>query len=97
MALSTRDTDAAFADMICADPQWLAAEFDALMAASFSQPPGSAPPAPPQLPPRPATPAPWLQPPKPGRIAAAFAAAEKGHGRQRSPPGHLPVCRRAVS
>jgi hypothetical protein len=87
MALSTRDTDAAFADMICADPQWLDAEFDALIAASFSQPPGSPPPAPPLLPPRPGTPASWFEPPQIGRTAAAFAAVETGHGRQRSPPG----------
>ena len=89
MALPTRDTDAAFADIICADPQWLDAEFDALIAASYGQPPGSPPPAPPRLPPHPGTPARWSRPPQPGRIAAAFTATEKGHGRQRSPPGIL--------
>jgi hypothetical protein len=38
MDLATRDTDTAFAEVICADAQWLRKEFDALIAASFSQP-----------------------------------------------------------
>jgi hypothetical protein len=87
MALTTRGVNTAFADMICADPQWLDAEFDALIAASFGQPPGSPPPALPPVPPVPGTPAPRPQPPETGQVAAAFAAAAEGHGRQRSPPG----------
>ena len=46
MTLSTREADAAFADLICTDPQWLREEFDALISASFSEPPAP-PPAPP--------------------------------------------------
>ena len=58
MGLSTREADVAFADLICSDPQWLDAEFDALIAASFGEPPGAPPPAPPRVPPRPGTPLP---------------------------------------
>ena len=43
MTLSTRETDATFADLICDDPQWLDAEFDALISASFSEPPAPPP------------------------------------------------------
>ena len=39
MDLATREADTAFAELICADAQWLREEFDALIAASFSQPP----------------------------------------------------------
>jgi len=46
MTLSTREADAAFADLICADPQLLRAEFDALISASFSEPPAPPRPAP---------------------------------------------------
>ena len=88
MNLATREADMAFADLICAEPQWLDAEFDALIAASFSEPPGRPPPAPPRVPPRPGT------PPPPSRRPASFPAmtgctATTGpeHGRQRSPPG----------
>jgi hypothetical protein len=86
MALASREADAAFADMICADPQWLRAEFDALISASFGQPPVP-PPAPPSVPPhrRPPYPSsgPW-----PGRfpVVPAFPHAAGGHRRQRSPP-----------
>jgi hypothetical protein len=31
--------DARFADLLCEDPQWLRAEFDALISASFGKPP----------------------------------------------------------
>ena len=51
MDLATRDANAAFAELICADAQWLREEFDALIAASFSQPPAAPPPAPPRVPP----------------------------------------------
>jgi hypothetical protein len=39
MTLSTREADAAFADVVYADQQWVDAEFDALISASFSEPP----------------------------------------------------------
>jgi hypothetical protein len=47
MSLSVRVADESFADLICADPQWLDAELDALISASFGEPP-----APPRIPPR---------------------------------------------
>ena len=40
-----------FAELICADEQWLRDEFDALIAANY--PPGPPPPAPPRVPPHP--------------------------------------------
>jgi hypothetical protein len=46
MDLATRDVDTAFADLICHDPQWLAAEFDELVSANFSEPPVPRPPRP---------------------------------------------------
>ena len=55
MTLSTREAGAAFADLICEDPQWLDAEFDALISASFSEPPPPPRPAPPRSRPAPAT------------------------------------------
>jgi hypothetical protein len=89
MTVSTREADAAFADLICADPQWLDAEFDALIAASFGEPPAQPPPAPPRVPPSPGSTPPSPDPAS-GPAAAAFPAAGPGHGRQRSPPAHLP-------
>jgi hypothetical protein len=91
MALSTREADAAFADLICAEAQWLDAEFDALIAASFGRPPAPPPSAPPRVPPRPGTP----RPPS-GRLSAAAAgttspATGPGHRRQRSPPAPPPA------
>jgi hypothetical protein len=90
MTLSTREADAAFADLICADPQWLDAEFDALIAASFSEPPAPPPPAPPRVPPRPGSTPPPSRGPASGLAAASPAAAGPGHGWQRSPPAHFP-------
>jgi hypothetical protein len=90
MALTTREADAAFADMVCADPQWLAEEFDALIAASFSEPPAPPRPAPPRVPPRPGTPPPPSRRPAPGQIVTAVPATGPEHGRQRSPPVHVP-------
>jgi hypothetical protein len=69
MDLTTCDADTAFAELIYADAQWLREEFDALIAASFGQPP-AAPPAPPRVPPHRRRPAPsrWRQPqPRPPR------------------------------
>ena len=88
MALATREADAVFVDLICADPQWLDAEFDALIAASFSEPPASPPPAPPRVPPRPGIPRPTCRRPSPGPVAVTSPATRPAHGRQRSPPVH---------
>jgi hypothetical protein len=91
VTLSTRETDAAFADLICADPQWVDAEFDALIAACFSEPPAPPPTAPPRVPPRPgSTPPPSRCGRSPGPAVTAVPANGLGHGRQRSPPAHLP-------
>jgi hypothetical protein len=51
MDLATYEAETAFADLTCADPEWLRDEFDALFSASFCQPPSPPPPAPPQVPP----------------------------------------------
>src|ERR1700749_467457 len=86
MTPSTRESGAAFADVVYADQQWVDAEFDALISASFSQPP-----APPPVPPRPATPCPPpRRRPPPGPAACTFPATGPDHGRPRSPPAHLP-------
>ena len=90
MTLSTREADAAFADLICADPQWLRAEFDALISASFSEPPAPPRPAPPRVPPRPGNPCPPSRRPAPYPAAITSAATGPEHGRQRSPPAPLP-------
>jgi hypothetical protein len=89
MTLSTREADAAFADVIYADQQWVDAEFDALISACFSEPPAPPPPAPPRVPPRPGNPFPPSRPPAPGLAVTAFPATGPDHGRQRSPPAHL--------
>jgi hypothetical protein len=86
MNLATREADAAFADLICADPQWLDAEFAALIAASFSEPPTAPPPAPPRFPPCPGTSPPPSRRPAPGPAATGWVVIESEHGRQRSPP-----------
>jgi hypothetical protein len=90
MVLSTREAGAAFVDLICADPQWLDAEFDALISASFSEPPAPPPPAPPRVPPRPGIPCPPSRRPSPGPAAVTSPAIRPAHGRQRSPPVHRP-------
>jgi hypothetical protein len=51
MDLATYEAETTFAGLICADPEWLRDEFDALVSASFGQPPAPPPPAPPQVPP----------------------------------------------
>jgi hypothetical protein len=51
MDLATYEAETAFADLTCADPEWLRDEFDALVSASFGQPPAPPRPAPPQVPP----------------------------------------------
>ncbi len=90
MILSTREADAAFADLICTDPQWLREEFDALISASFSEPPAPPPPAPPRVPPRPGPPPPPSWRPVPGPAVMTGPAAGPEYGRQRSPPAHFP-------
>jgi hypothetical protein len=86
MTLSTREADAAFADVLCADQQWVAAEFDALISACFGEPPAPPPPAPPRVPPHPGTPPPPSRRPAPGPAGIPSPAAGPEHGRQRSPP-----------
>jgi hypothetical protein len=89
--MTTYEAGDKFAELICADPQWLDEEFSALMAANFTAPPAwPRPPAPPTFPPagRP-RPAPPGQPARPGRIGLARVGAAppwRGPGRQRSPP-----------
>jgi hypothetical protein len=84
--LAIRGLESAFADVICADEQWLREEFDALISVSFNEPPAPPRPAPPQVPPC----GPWRPParPRPGVRPArvAFARAAPGHRRERSPP-----------
>jgi hypothetical protein len=87
MKPGTRETDTVFAELIYADAQWLREEFDALIAASFGEPPAAPPPAPPRLPPhrhRPASER-WdraqLSP-----MTIAHPVITPGHRRQRSPP-----------
>jgi hypothetical protein len=87
MTLTTREADAAFADVVYADQQLVDAEFDALIAASYGTPPAPPPPAPPRVPPRPGIPHPPVPRPLPGRAAITPALATgPEHGRQRSPP-----------
>jgi hypothetical protein len=86
MNLPTRETDATFTDLICADQQWLREEFDALISASFGEPPSPPRSAPPPVPPRPARPCPPSWRPAAGPVETTFPAARPAHGRQRSPP-----------
>jgi len=87
MDLAPCDADTAFAELIYADAQWLREEFDALIAASFGQPPAAPPPAPPRVPPRRRPPVPpprrQSQPIPPDTTGRKTAP---GHRRQRSPP-----------
>jgi hypothetical protein len=97
MTLTTRETGAAFADVVYADQQWVDAEFDALISASFSEPPAPPPPAQPRVPPRPGIPPPPSR--HPGRVPAVITAPVTGlgHGRQRSPPAHPQAGHRAAA
>jgi len=84
--LGTRQAGAMFAELICADGQWLQQEFDALIAANY-RPPGPPPPAPPRTPPLPSRPREPAQYPVPGRGPQAVSShARSGLRRQRSPP-----------
>jgi hypothetical protein len=86
MSRTASDT-AAFADVVCADQQWVDAEFAEIVATSFGGPPVPPPPSPPRVPPLPGTPPP---PPSrrlaPGPAVLLFPAAGPARGRQRSPP-----------
>src|SRR5439155_23754943 len=93
--MTTHEAGAKFAELICADPQWLDQEFSALMAATFSAPPAlPRPPAPPTVPPdgyshRP----PSGQPARPGHIRlppVRVAPRCRRPGQQRSPPPSRP-------
>jgi hypothetical protein len=85
--LTTREAGATFAELICADPQWLRAEFDALITAGFGAPPAwPHPPAPPRLPShRPPANPPGL-PRGVTTPAPAARVTQQEHRRQRSPP-----------
>ncbi|HEY1702057.1 MAG TPA: hypothetical protein VGG75_20310 [Trebonia sp.] len=84
MDLLTRATVTEFADLACADPQWLREEFDALVAASFGLPPAAPPAVPPAAPRR------RRHPPAGrghGRLPAGRTRWFREHGHpQRSPP-----------
>jgi hypothetical protein len=81
----TRQASATFAELICADDQWLHDEFDALIAASYQPPrrPVPAPPRTPPLPPRRRGPAP-LPAARPRRWEVISARGSTR--RQRAPP-----------
>jgi hypothetical protein len=82
----TRQVGAAFAELICADDQWLREEFDALIEANYRPPvpPRPAPPRTPPLPPRRHGLAPA---PVPGPGSQAVSCHPGGGlRRQRSPP-----------
>jgi hypothetical protein len=89
MTLTARAAHAAFADVVYADQQWVDAEFDALISASYGEPPAPPPPAPSRVPPRPGIPRPPSRRPAPGPAATPSLAAGPEHGRQRSPPPEL--------
>ena len=87
--MTTHEAGAKFAELICADPQWLDEEFSALMAANFTAPPAwPRPPAPPTVPPggsggtAPGQPAPSGS----MRLAPEVRPRGRGPGHQRSPP-----------
>jgi len=88
MTLSTREARAAFADVVYADQQWVDAEFDTLISASFSEPPAPPPPAPPRVPPQPGSPSPPPRQLPSGPAAVTYPATGPDRGRQRSPPAH---------
>jgi hypothetical protein len=88
MTFSTREAGAAFADVVYADQQWVDAEFDALISASFSEPPAPPPSAPPRVPPQPGNPSPPSRQLPSGPAAVTYPPTGPDHGRQRSPPAH---------
>jgi hypothetical protein len=87
MDLATREAGTEFADVICADPDLLRQEFDALIAASFARPPASPPPAPPGAAPRHGRSWPRDEPGSVHHLACHAAPRPgRGHCRERSPP-----------
>jgi hypothetical protein len=83
MDLATDEAETAFADLICVDPEWLRDEFDALVSASFGQPPAPPPPAPPEVPPDDGD---WRPPPRPNPDLSWLSAyAAPGRRRERPP------------
>jgi hypothetical protein len=90
--LTTREADATFAELICADPQWLRAEFDALITAGFGTPPAwPRPPAPPRVPPSALPPA---RLPRPGTAPSpSQPSGPRGQGTAAS--ARPPPCRLA--
>jgi hypothetical protein len=87
--MTTHEAGDKFAELICADPQWLDEEFSALMAANFTAPPAwPRPPAPPTFPPagRPFTARPARHSGRIGLARMGAAPPWRGPGRQRSPP-----------
>lgn len=87
-ALTTQDVGAKFAELVCADPQWLDAEFHALVSAAFGAPPSwPRPPAPPRVPPRDRPPSTFFRAArtaKSERTAPPLLLRRRCH--QRSPP-----------
>ncbi|WP_433367870.1 hypothetical protein ACQPZX_40460 [Actinoplanes sp. CA-142083] len=89
-----RGFDEAFTELICGDPDLVRTEFDALIGASFDDPPPSSPSPPSPPPPAPSAPSatqPAPSPPHPG-ASPAPATGEDGHhpaaagNNPRSPP-----------
>jgi hypothetical protein len=85
----TKADAARFADLLGEDPQWLRAEFDALISASFGKPP-TPPPAPSRVPPRPGAPCPPSRRRRPGLALTDAPVARPAHRRPRSPPATEP-------
>ena len=88
MALTATRTECTeFADLICDDPEWLQAEFDALISAAFGEPPAVPPAAPPRLPPDRDSEYPVCGSPADHRITSAYRRlAITARARQRAPP-----------
>jgi hypothetical protein len=86
MDMAAREASSALAGLICADPQWLDAEFSALVAASFGKPPAPPPPALPQVPADPGGPTPPSRQPVPGPAVTACPVGWPEDAQQRSPP-----------
>ncbi|WP_158885844.1 hypothetical protein [Amycolatopsis anabasis] len=88
MPETMRDTVATqtFAELVCQDPAWLRAEFDAIVAANFpASPPGDG--HPPRVAPRPhGSPAPAGIHPGVRPIGESALPARRQSVRQRSPP-----------
>jgi hypothetical protein len=86
---ATPQVRAKFAELICADPDWLAAEFESLVAASYGAPPAwPSPPAPPHVPPpgAPSQRRPTFQEPGLPSSTAPLPRARTTERHQRSPP-----------